>query len=91
MNHTLEEISYQNDHIRAVAINREHTTIIPSGSDYIKNGDIVFFIASKGHQHEIYQMAGKEIFDVKNIMILGEAGLHKKQLKSWVTNTTLKS
>ncbi len=71
VNHTLEEISYQNDHVRAVAINREHTTIIPSGSDYLRDGDIVFFIASKGHRNEIYQMTGKAIFEVRNIMILG--------------------
>lgn len=78
VNHTLEELSYQTEHVRAVAINREHRTIIPSGSDYIKDGDIVFFITSKGYQNEIFQMAGKEIFAVKNIMILGGSRIAQK-------------
>lgn len=78
VNHTLEEISYQTENIRAVAINREHTTIIPTGSDYIKDGDIVFFIAPKGHQNEIFEMAGKEIFSIKNIMILGGSRIAQK-------------
>jgi len=71
VNHTFEEISYRTRNIRAVAINREHTSIIPKGSDYIKDGDIVFFITPKGYQNEIFEMTGKEIFGVKNIMILG--------------------
>ena len=78
VNHTLEEISYRTENIRAVAINREHTTIIPTGSDYIKDGDIVFFIAPKGHQNEIFEMAGKEIFGIKNIMILGGSRIAQK-------------
>ena len=78
VNHTLEEISLRTENVRAVAINREHTTIIPTGSDYIKDGDIAFFIAPKGHQNEIFEMAGKEIFGVKNIMILGGSRIAQK-------------
>ncbi|MDX9880861.1 MAG: Trk system potassium transporter TrkA [Prolixibacteraceae bacterium] len=78
VDHTLEEISYRTEHVRAVAINREHTTIIPNGSDYIRSGDIVFFMAPKGYQNEIFQMSGKEIFVVKNIMILGGSRIAQK-------------
>lgn len=78
VNHTLEDISHKYEHIRAVAINREHRTIIPSGTDSITNGDIVFFISDKGHQNEIYQMSGKEIFGIKNIMILGGSRIAQK-------------
>ncbi|HBL74512.1 MAG: Trk system potassium transport protein TrkA [Bacteroidetes bacterium GWF2_42_66] len=71
VNHTLEEVASLTEHVRAVAINREHTTIIPNGSDSIKSGDIVFFMASKGYQNDVFKMAGKELFTIKNIMILG--------------------
>ena len=78
VNHTLEQMASQTEHIRAVAINRDHTTIIPNGGDSIRNGDIVFFMAPRGCQNEIFQMAGKEIFGIKNIMILGGSRIAQK-------------
>lgn len=78
LNHSFEELSYQTQNVRAVAINRDGKTIIPNGKDYIRNGDIVFFITSRGHQPEVLSMAGKEIFEVRNIMILGGSRIAQK-------------
>ena len=75
---TLEELSLIEPEIRAVAINREHTTIIPSGKDFIKSGDIVFFITTRAYQNKVFELSGKEIFPVRDIMILGGSRIAQK-------------
>ncbi len=78
---TLEELSSMEPEIRAVAINREHSTIIPSGKDSIKNGDIVFFITTRAYQNKVLELSGKEIFPVRNIMILGGSRIAQKTIE----------
>ena len=75
---TLEELSLIEPEIRAVAINRAHTTIIPSGKDFIKSGDIVFFITTRAYQNKVFELSGKEIFPVRDIMILGGSRIAQK-------------
>ncbi len=81
LNKTLEELSYIEPEIRAVAINREHTTIIPFGQDYIKNGDIVFFITTRAYQNKVFELSGKELFAVRDIMILGGSRIAQKTIE----------
>ncbi|WP_339740160.1 Trk system potassium transporter TrkA [uncultured Sunxiuqinia sp.] len=81
LNKSLEELSYINSDIRAVAINRESETIIPNGQDSIHNGDIVFFITTRANQNRVFELAGKEIFAVRNVMILGGSRIAQKTVE----------
>lgn len=81
LNKTFEELSYLESEIRAVAINRENKTIIPHGKDYIRSGDIIFFITTRAYQNRTFELTGKEIFPVKNIMILGGSRIAQKTVE----------
>lgn len=78
LNMSFENISGIHKDIRAVAITRGTNVIIPHGKDTIMNDDIVFFITTKSNQHLILELTGKEIFDVKNIMIIGGSRIAQK-------------
>ena len=55
-----------------VAIKRGDDTIIPSGNDELRNGDIVYFMTKKRHISYIREIVGKEDYaDVRNVMIMG--------------------
>ena len=55
-----------------VAILREGETIIPSGSDTIQAGDLVYFMTMKKHNPHIRKIAGKEeLPDVRDVIIMG--------------------
>lgn len=81
LNKSLEELSFMDSDIRAVAINRENETIIPNGRDWIHNDDIVFFITTRANQNKVFELAGKEIFAVRNIMILGGSRIAQKTVE----------
>jgi len=81
LNKTFEELAYIESEIRAVAINRASTTIIPHGKDYIRSGDIIFFFTTRGYQNKAYELTGKEIFPVRNIMILGGSRIAQKTVE----------
>ena len=55
-----------------VAILREGETIIPSGNDTMKAGDLVYFMTRKKHIPHIRKIAGKEeLPDVRDVIIMG--------------------
>ncbi len=81
LNKTFEELSQENDHILVVAINRGSETIIPKGTDFVKNGDIVFFITTRAEQQHVFDLTDKKIFDVKNIMFLGGSRIAQKAVE----------
>ena len=55
-----------------VAILREGVTIIPSGDDTMKAGDLVYFMTMKKHIPHIRKIAGKEeLPDVRDVIIMG--------------------
>ena len=81
LNKTFEELAYIESEIRAVAINRENKTIIPHGKDYVRSGDIIFFITTRNYQNKVFELTGKEIFPVKNIMILGGSRIAQKTVE----------
>ncbi len=81
LNKTFQEVSLINEGIRAVAINRENQTIIPNGQDYVKDGDIVFFITTRANQQTVFDLSGKKPFGVKNIMILGGSRIAQKTVE----------
>ncbi|PIF02416.1 MAG: Trk system potassium transporter TrkA [Draconibacterium sp.] len=69
------------DQILVVAITRNGQTIIPQGSDSIHAGDIVFFITTRAEQQELFDLTGKTIYDVKNIMFLGGSRIAQKAIE----------
>lgn len=81
VNKTLEDISAMNKDIRAVAINRGTKVFVPHGKHMILNGDIVFFITTKSNLNLIFEISGKQIFEVKNIMILGGSRIAQKAVE----------
>lgn len=54
-----------------VAIKRNNLTIIPKGNHQILPGDILFFSTTNNFVNEIPALAGKQNFEVKDIMIMG--------------------
>ncbi len=81
VNHTLEELALRIKNIIAVAIKRDRETIIPQGKDYIRNGDIVFFVTNRSAQHMVFELAGKELYEIKNIMFLGGSRIAQKTIE----------
>jgi trk system potassium uptake protein TrkA len=60
-----------NDKLRVVAISRESETIIPQGSDQIKEGDLVFVLVKEGNLEFTREQFGKTNRTIKNVMIMG--------------------
>ena len=81
VNHTLEELAFRIKDVLAVAIKREKETIIPQGKDYIRNGDIVFFVTNRSAQNMVFELAGKELYEIKNIMFLGGSRIAQKTIE----------
>ncbi|MEM7296642.1 MAG: Trk system potassium transporter TrkA [Bacteroidota bacterium] len=70
---TLTETAYLNpDHnFTTVAILRDHETIIPYGENKFLKNDHAYFIAQPDGVERVTALAGKESFEIKNVMILG--------------------
>ncbi len=81
LNKTFETLAAENENILVVAINRGGETIIPSGSDYIKNNDIVYFVTTPKEQFRLFELTGKKTFEVRNIMFLGGSRIAKNTLE----------
>lgn len=81
LNKTFEELAQENEHILVVAINRDNKTIIPKGTDFIKDGDIVFFITTRAEQRHVFELTAKKTFEVKNIMFLGGSRIAQKAIE----------
>jgi trk system potassium uptake protein TrkA len=81
LNKTFEELSRENKHLLVVAINRENQTIIPKGSDFIMDGDIVFFVATRMEQPRVFELTAKKTFEVKNVMFLGGSRIAQKAIE----------
>lgn len=70
-NKFLHELSNEEKRFHIVAIKRHHTTIIPNGNDQILPEDILFFTTTRQYIDDLPEIAGKEVIDVKNIMMMG--------------------
>jgi trk system potassium uptake protein TrkA len=67
---------------RVVSINRKNTTIIPAGADMILENDIVYFITTPDNLDFVRVQAGKEDYQIKNIMFMGGSRIAQKTLKA---------
>ena len=77
----LEELLQIADDVRIIAINRKNSTIIPHGKDSIRNGDIVFFFTTRQFQNRILELAGKVVFPVKNVMMIGGSRIAQRTIE----------
>jgi trk system potassium uptake protein TrkA len=64
-------IERQHPPFRIVAINRNHETVIPKGTDCLLPGDQVFVVCEPSYACEFTTLAGKADKHLSNIMILG--------------------
>ncbi|WP_372949840.1 Trk system potassium transporter TrkA [Mariniphaga sp.] len=81
LNKSFEELAKENEHLLVVAINRDNQTIIPKGSDFIMDGDIVFFVSTRNEQPRVFELTAKKTFEVKNVMFLGGSRIAQKAIE----------
>lgn len=81
LNKTFEELSQENQHLLVVAIQRNNQTIIPKGTDFIKNNDVVYFVTTPAEQQNVFDLTGKKLFEVKNIMFFGGSRIAQKAIE----------
>lgn len=62
---------FDHSRYRIVAIKRNNETIIPKGSDEVLSGDLVYFITTPDNLDFVREEAGKRLYEVNNIMIMG--------------------
>ena len=75
---------------RVVAINRKNKTIIPKGTDEIQENDIVYFMTTPENLDFVKTQAGKEEFQIKNVMIMGGSRIAKKTIQNLPNNIRVK-
>ncbi|MFV0506840.1 MAG: Trk system potassium transporter TrkA [Bacteroidales bacterium] len=81
VNKTMNALHAMDENILCVAISRGHDTIIPTGKDIIQSGDIAFFMTTKDNELRVFEIAGKTIFDIKNIMFIGGSRIAQKAIE----------
>ncbi len=87
LNKTFETLAAENENILVVAINRDGVTIIPNGSDCIKDNDIVYFVTTPKEQLRLFELTAKKLLKFGISCSWEAAGLQKTPLKSWASNT----
>jgi len=66
------------DLFRIVAIKRATHTIIPRGNTVLKYGDLVYIVTKPQDAKDVFELCGKNSFDIKTIMIVGATQLGVK-------------
>lgn len=89
-NKFLYELSSEEKKFHVVAIKRHHTTIIPKGNDQIKPEDILFFTTTKEYIDDMPALMGKEVIDVKNVMIMGGSRIAIRTCQYLPSNMNIK-
>ncbi|MFA8433120.1 MAG: Trk system potassium transporter TrkA [Marinifilaceae bacterium] len=80
MDKTLAEVAQMtgDEDYRAVAIKRENRTIIPRGHNRFTRGDLVYVVSKPEKVEQVMKLAGKQKYDIKNVMILGGSRIGQK-------------
>jgi trk system potassium uptake protein TrkA len=81
VNKTLEELAPQMKNIVAVAITRAQGTIIPDGQDKVLAEDIVYFVTDSATRSQVFTLAGKELYEIRNIMFLGGSRIAQRTME----------
>lgn len=75
---------------RIVAIKRNNTTIIPSGNDEILENDIVYFITQEEDLDFVREQAGKTVYKIDNVMIMGGSRIAQKAVNMFPNQKRVK-
>lgn len=75
---------------RAVAINRNQSSFIPTGTSSFKKGDMVYVVSKPDALEELFTLAGKRKFDINNIMVVGGGRVGKVICKKMETDYNIK-
>ncbi len=86
----LEEFKDEEKLYHIVAIKRRKKTIIPSGSEQIESGDILFFTTTKEHVKDVQIHAGKKDPEVKKIFIMGASRIALRACQYLPSNIRIK-
>ena len=80
MDKTLAQVSEMTGNVdfRAVAIKRGDDTIIPRGHNRFSRGDLVFVVSKPESIEQVMLLAGKQKYEIKNVMILGGSRIGQK-------------
>lgn len=89
-NKFLYELSDETKKFHVVAIKRRHTTIIPKGNDQILPEDLLFFTTTKEHIDEMPAIMGKEVIEVKDVMIMGGSRIAIRTCQYLPSNINIK-
>ncbi|NDW08373.1 Trk system potassium transporter TrkA [Dysgonomonas sp. 520] len=71
VNKHLYDLGNERKKFHIVAVKRSNRTIIPTGDFQILENDIVFFATTNEFVQELPELAGKEDFEIKNVMMMG--------------------
>lgn len=75
---------------RAVAINRNQSSFIPTGTSNFQKGDMVYVVSKPDSLDELFALAGKRKFDINNIMVVGGGRVGKVICKKMETDYNIK-
>ncbi len=67
----LRELSSVERFFHIVAIRRHFTTLIPNGNTLLEPDDIVYVTIAASRQKELALIMGKQLFDIKRVLIAG--------------------
>ena len=81
---------FNHDKYRIVAIKRGNRTILPKGHDQILSGDIVFFITNEENLDFVRRQAGKEDYNIKEVIIAGGTKIAQKVVQTLPSHYNVK-
>lgn len=92
MDKTLADVSKMQgkQEYRAVAIKRGDKTIIPRGHNRFTRGDLVYVVSTPEMMDQVITMAGKQSYEIKNVMILGGSRIGQKTAMELADNFNVK-
>lgn len=93
INKTIKESAHLNPNLefKPIALHRNEETIIVNADTYIKQNDIIYFIAPPQCIDTVIEICGRECFEINDVMILGGSniGIITAQLLEKEYNVTL--
>jgi len=87
---TFESGFFKNGKYRVVAIKRGNETIIPKGSDAVKEGDIVYAICLKDDLEFFREQTGKTKRDIQNVIFYGGTRMAQKAAQNLPDDLNIK-
>lgn len=86
----LMDVFQANNRLRVVVIKRGNETIIPTGKDYIRINDIVYFLTTSEGINEVRELSGKEEFEITSTMFLGASRIGVRAIQDLPSSMNIK-